>query len=496
MIALLSLLVPALADEPVRPSTWQVGAVRLGLHGHLREIVQLHPAVVVDDVGTVDGGLAQLDQRLRLAFDVEGDGLRLALEADVLTGRLTGGGWAVPWTPDLLRRDEPTAVSLDGQLPRRASLTARIPELGVIDVGLMPAHTWGLGILANGGEAETVFGRVDRGDRMLRARVTVAPVRVRGQPVPLYFTFAYDRVVEDDTARLWLGQEADHVIGSILWNDPKGRKLGVFTTWRTQREPGPAPRPTDVLALDLFGDLPLDVGGTGWQVRLAAEGALLTGTTQRVLTYADVTGTDILSGGALARFQAIAPAQRWTVGLDGGFASATGDPDAGTLQDFTFDDNVNVGLVLFDEVQDAVERGTYARIADPANAGRPPGGSELLVTGGSVRRAAFLNPTVVWKGSWASARLGYVAAWSTGPIANPFTSLRAGGAPRNHLGEAVDDRFYGHEIDAGVSFGGGAATAAWPLRPSLDLQGGVGFLGAALGGGVSGAFLGTARFDW
>ncbi len=484
---------------PPGENRWAFGKTdgSVGVWGHLREIVQYHPNTVVDADGNTSGEVVQLDQRVRVGFDVRGSGLRFAVETDVITGRLAGGTWNQTWDADLLRQNNETAYTLAGFLPRRASLSARIGTIVQLEGGLMPAHNWGLGMLANGGEVETRFGRVDRGDRMLRMRVALAPFHRAGQQLPLFVSVGYDRVVEDDTARWWRGQQADHFLTALLWNDPDGRKLGLFYTYRTQREETVAPRPTDVSVIDLYGDLPIPLAETGWTMRLALEAALITGTSERILAYASPTSTEVLSGGLMGKVEFQSPKKAWAVTVDTGYSSATGDPDAGASNDFTFDDNINAGLVIFDEVIDNLERGLYATLSNPDLSGSVPDGADLLITGGSVRRAAYVNPSFqVHATPWMDVRFGYVGAWSTGPIANAFTTFRAGGEPRNHLDQVVTDRTLGHELDAGFTFGGGEATKAWPARPSLGMQGGVAFLGDALGGGIAGTFLGTLRLDW
>jgi hypothetical protein len=361
----------------------------------------------------------------------------------------------------------------------------------------MPAHRWGLGLLANGGDRNTLFGRVDGGDRMVRIRLTTAPLYRGGQRLPLFFTVGFDHVIEDDTAKLSLGQKAYHVLASVLLRGSSGHRLGAFFTWRTQTEPTEAPRPTSVGVLDLYGKLPLPVANTGWTSELEVEGVVITGRTERVLTYADVTSTRVFSSAIAAELRFVHPDELVTAHLRTGYTSATGDPDAGQLQDFTLDRNYNVGLVLFDELMGATEAGTYALLEDPTLTGGPPDGADGLVTEGSVRRAAWLWPAVeVHPLGWFDVRAGYLAAWSTGPIAQPFYTARNGGTPTNHLNQETSGRFLGHEVQWGLGFGRGPRVATWPVRPRLWVEGGHAFASDNLGGGVHTLVRGTLQLDW
>ncbi len=465
--------------------------------GSIRYIGATHPDFVVDPYGTKVGQDFALDSRYRLALGAGWKGLRAETQWDFLTGQVAGDTWDLPVTLDARRRDDLTATSREGIVPRRASLTARSDDGFIIEAGLVPATTWGLGMLANGGEGDPLFGRTDRGDRMLRFRMTAFPFSHGDQPLPIFLTVAFDRVVEDDTARWRDGQIAYQVVGSLLWADPLGRKGGVFYTYRTQTEPGDVKRPTDVSAIDGYVDMPLALGDSGWKARFAAEGAGLVGSTQRTLTYADPTSTKIRSGGFAALVSFDAPNSEARVQLRGGFASASGDPDSSKLQDFTFDSNYDVGMILFDELMGGVEAGTYALLTDTTNAGRPPYGADGLLTEGSFRRATYIQPAITYAPiDWLEVRLGYVAAWGTGPIAQPFTTFRNGGTPTNHLGQETHGNYMGSEIDWAVGLGRGPHTLPWWFRPRLVVQGAAAIVGKNLGGGTLNQVMITGQVDW
>lgn len=482
--------------------------VRLGkgwtfeAHGHLREVLTLPPDAQVDARGTTIGQGAVLDNRLRLGAGFGYESFKVETEWDLFTAQIAGDTWDIPGMEDQRRRDRLDPLSREAFVPRRASFSAvfqdkagsRVP-LMLVEAGLMPATWWGLGILANGGERDTRFGRVDGGDRMVRARATLAPVRSGGERLPLFFTVGGDAVIEDDTSVWREGQRTWHGLFSTVWRGPEGLTGGLFYTYRHQTEPGALPRPTSVHVIDAHVAADLDL--SGWRLSLATEDALVVGTTQRALAYAAPDRTDVLSGALVGRIEAEDPKGLVIPRLDLGWTSASGDPDDGSLHDFTLDRNVNVGVVLFDELMGGVEAATYALLDDPTLSGGPPDGADALVTEGSVRRAAWIWPTVaVDPLDWLRLKAGYLAAWSTGPIAQPFYTFRAGGRPTNHLDQATDGRFLGHEVQWGVDLGDGPATADWPVRPKLFVEGGVGLPSDDLGGGTLVLVRGTARIDF
>lgn len=466
--------------------------------GHLRHLVESYPDVPVDAEGSTIGQGLVLDQRLRAGMSFGSAGFEIGTEWDLMTGQVAGDTWDLG-DIDERGRDEHRAWTLDGFIPRWVGIRARTPMPGfLIEAGLQPSTTWGVGMLANGGQGTTLFGRVDRGDRVLRGRVSAVPFRMKdGQVLPLSFTLGIDRVVEDELAEWKDGEEAYQVIFSVLYRDPFGRAGGVFYTFRTQNQGGDDPRPTNVHVIDGYAEGNVAVGDKGWKLRFAAEGAVIAGSTQYVLTYADRTSTEVLSGGIAGEFDATSGSGEVDVHLRAGWSSATGDPDAGTLGDFTFDRNYNVGLILFDEIMAGVEAATYNLLDDVSNSGSVPSGADLLVNEGSVRRAAYLQPAVsIRPVDYVLLRVGTVHAFATGPVAQPFYTFRAGGSPRSHLNQAPEGNYLGSEIDAHVEIEPGPDTDAWPVRPKLLLETGVALPGQPLGGGTYWLVRAGLRADW
>lgn len=488
---------PHLVRHDVNDSGWFVES-----RGDLRFIGSLPPDLQVDPFGTMVGQGPVLDSRLRAYVAGGWKDWKLATEWDLFAGQLAGDTWDIPGEEDSRRRDALTALSGEGFLPRRISLQGRVGDILSIEAGLIPANTWGLGILANGGEALPFVGRVDRGDRMIRLRMTTGPLRGAQGPIPVFLTLAADRVVEDDLARMSDGQEAWHAVASALWAEPNGRRLGVFFTYRHQLEPRDGSGVTDddrrktaAAVIDVYGDLPVMVGD--WRLRFAAEAAGIAGTTKKILTYGDLERTRIRSAGAALEIDVTEPGGVVGLHLRTGWASGSGDSDRGILQDFSFDGAYNVGLVLFDELGGSLEAGTYALLQDPEHSGQGPDGAEILVSEGSVRRATYLWPAVTVEPlDWLDLRLGFVAAWGSAPVSQAFTTYRAGGEPRNQLDEPTSGYAMGTELHWQVGLGRGLTTERWLFRPQLAIQGGHAFPSANLGGGSLHKVMATARLRW
>ena len=116
--------------------------------------------------------------------------------------------------------------------------------------------------------------------------------------------------------------------------------------------------------------------------------------------------------------------ERWgdlVVSVELGYASGDADPNDGVTRRFTFDQNHNVGLVLFDHVL-AYKTARAATIAaDPNIVHRASPGLQFLPSEGGVFGAAYLYPTVVVRpASWVDLKAGMVIAQTTADLVDPF----------------------------------------------------------------------------
>jgi hypothetical protein len=424
---------------------------------------------------------------------------RISTEWDLMTGQLVGDLWDIPGTIDARKRDRYAAISPEGFVPRRAAITVTPNDSITIEAGLVTSQ-WGLGMLANNGANDPFFGRNDFGDRVVRFRFTGRPIK------PLFITGAFDWVIGDDTSEFASRQLTFQAVGSVVYRDLI-RQAGIYAVYRHQEESDG--RATDVAVIDVYaarwGDLFHDMERTretGWHLRLAMEGALIIGRTNRALSYNEREALTVLSGGLSGIATLYGPQKRLGFHVRGGLATSDRDGDDGFSSNFTFDRDFDVGFVLFDHVQGGVEAATHALVTDPENTGYPPDGAETIVTEGAFRRGVFLQPIVtVSPVDWLEFRFGVVAAATTAPVRHPFYAFRAGGADRNHHNVKPSSRYLGTEVDWAVRIGGEVPVPS-DAKPRVEalIQGGHAILGGALRAGedeeVVHHLLITGRVRW
>ncbi len=481
----------AAAPEPVTPPLRD----RFSTTGEVRLLGSLPPTgLVLDTEGHTLGQGAVLDGRLRAGLGYREDTWGIRTEWDLLSGQLAGDPWDVRGTEDERGRDAMGFSEADTLVARRLSVDGRLGVVGV-EAGLVTSH-WGLGLVANDGAHDPDFGRSDFGDRVIRVRVGTRPIVGK----PLTVVLAGDRVVADDTAT-WSpftgGQAAWQGIASVVWGEADAAHAGLYGVYRHQTE-ADALRTTEVGVIDLYGDAPVALGG--WTLRVAGEAAGIFGSTSRAQSYTSTDGLAVRSAGALALVEARPDALKDVLRIvaRGGWATGDGNPDDGVSQDFSFDRDLDAGMVLFDELQGAVDAAAYAQVSDPTHSGGAPYGAEALVGEGAVRHAAFVQPVVgVTPRPWLDLKAGALLAWNTSPISQSFATYRNGGVPVNHLGDATAGYWLGTELDWAVTVGNVDATVLGvKAKPALVLQGGHLLASAEMGGGVVSLVTATGRIRW
>ncbi|MEQ1503065.1 MAG: hypothetical protein ABMB14_12585 [Myxococcota bacterium] len=188
----------------------------------LRAIGSVVEPFAVDADGTTLAWGPAIDTRIRLGLGLAQDPVRVGLGLDVMTGQLLGATWNLG-AIDERGRAANDALTLAGVVPRHAFVGARLPWLDV-QAGLDTSQ-WGLGMLANDGASDPLFGRTDFGDRVVRLRLATQPA---GEATPLYVILAGDRVVADESARWSDGDVAWQVVGALLYRKP-GASKGACT---------------------------------------------------------------------------------------------------------------------------------------------------------------------------------------------------------------------------------------------------------------------------
>ena len=477
---LLLLATPALAQDDGL-TTW----------GDLRWIASEVSDFEVDAEGTTLGQGAWVDQRLRIGGALPIGISKLETEWELSTAQLFGDTWDLPGTEDARGRGwRRTRV-----LPRTLAATTYLGNFQV-QAGLVTSH-WGLGILANDGAHDPWFGRTDFGDRVVRLRLTRIPYESGPPPrISQFTTVAVDWVIEDDIGALHDGQLAFQAIVSSLWKGREGRQWGAYSVFRQQRERN-RQQQTNALAVDIFADGNWDLGN--WNLRLAGEGAVLAGRTNRSSSYTSRDSLAIAQVGAAGLAHLTSPDSVLEFRLRAAYASGDGNPDDGLAADFRFDRDFSAGTVTFDQVVGAVDVATHALLTDPDIAGKPPDGVDVLVSEGAFHRAAFVQPSASARIlPFAHLRLGATFSVATAPFTQPFYTYRAGGSPRTYRNTLANGRLLGTEINTSLRFSNLGEGAVF--QPTFELQTGHLIAGPALQAGVCGMtvhhMMAIARVQW
>lgn len=460
--------------------------------GEARVGATIPPDFVVDAEGNKVGQDLVLDTRLRVGLGATTHGVSLRTEWDLLDNQLFGDPWDIRGTEDARHR-ESVGVTGNSFAARRLALDGRVGPLAM-EGGIVTSH-WGLGMLANDGAHDPEFGQTEFGDRVLRLRLATRPI----ENVPLTFGIAGDRVLEDETADWNIfedgGEAAYQALASVMYGTPEKGRVGIYGVYRDQVE-SDLIRQTQVGVIDVYADFPVKLASV--DLRFAAESAGIFGTTNRGASYNSRDGLAVSSGG----FTALAEAKVKPIDLRGvlrfGLASGDENPDDGSSGAFSFDRDFDVGMVMFEQVQGAVDAAAYAQLTDPEHSGGAPDGAESIVGEGAFRQAMFVQPIAsVAPIKNVEVKVGVLLAWATTPISQPYATYRNGGVPANFLGETTEGYDLGSEIDWSLKLGDREVKVLRAkVTPAILIQGGHYFASADMGGGVHHLATGSVRLRW
>ncbi len=384
------------------------------------------------------------ETRLRVNPEVHWGGFGFAAEADTAVGAIFG----LPPDGVFASRTPHPAFS---PLELRQLYVEYKWKAGVFRVGQQLSQ-WGLGILANGGGRDSEageFGQQHFGSLTYRAMIAGRPLFKLGgifrgvEPV-----VAADLVVRDDTAQLSRGDDALQAVFGLRINVDADRNLGLYAVYRRQRARGVTDnaRATDVVVIDFAGK---------WQFARTPSRALnvgfeiagITGTTTQGRTVSVPVHT-VRQLGAAAKLSY--RSGRTQVYLDWGYASGDHNPNDERSDNFRFNRDYKVGLVLFDEVLGWQSARSATRAADPNSMGMPPEGVELAPTGGAVTSAWYVFPRLRYGiREWFDLYGGPLFAFSTARLTDPFNSALGGGTAINYLAGSPGS-ILGTELDFGA----------------------------------------------
>jgi hypothetical protein len=325
--------------------------------------------------------IAPLMTRVRVTPELHLGPFGLIAEADAATGAVFGA-------PDVTA-DLPESVQTKHQIATRVPFPAfaalepfGIRKLyleyqwatGAFRVGQQTSQ-WGLGLLANDGARDSEagdFGQAQFGNLTYRALLSARPFFGLGGPWKAVETsVAADLIVRDNLAEFTLGDRAFQAVVALRFAKDAEHFVGVYGVYRNQRNvhvpAADGGKATDVFVVDVAGRWQLlKRGKRSFKVGFEAVG--LAGTTTQARNESAALLKVVQFGAALKSAYTIS---RTTVYFDAGFASGDQNPADDRIENFRFDRDFKVGLVLFDHVLAYQSARSAARASDPQLTGVP-----------------------------------------------------------------------------------------------------------------------------
>ncbi|MBL9039367.1 MAG: hypothetical protein JNG84_12690 [Archangium sp.] len=388
--------------------------------------------------------VAPLLTRVRASPEVHLGGFGLIAEADTATGAILG-------TPSA------TLVGTRVPYPPISPLELRKLYLeykwasGAFRVGQQTMN-WGLGLLANDGAKDPEagdFGQQHFGNLSYRALLAVRPFYNWGGRWKAFETaFAADLVVRDNFGEFAKDDRAFQGVLAVRFAKDTENQFGVYAVYRNQRNIAVTDggKATDVVVVNLAGKWEF-LKRRDRELKLGLEAVTINGTTTQARSdNAALLGVHQFGAAAKGAFRI----RQTTLLLDWGYASGDQNPGDDQIQNFRFDRDFKVGLVLFEQVMAYQSARAGVRASDPNLVGVAPEGADLLGTAGSVTGAWYIFPRVKQAiRPWLDVYGGPLFAFGTARLADPFNSRIGGGQAVNSLG-GRPGLYMGTEIDVGL----------------------------------------------
>ncbi len=388
--------------------------------------------------------IAPLQTRVRVSPEIRLGGLGLIAEADAVTGAIIG----IP--SDTLVGDRQPVPHIRALELRKIYLEYKWAT-GAFRVGQQTSQ-WGLGLLANDGSRDAEagdFGQANFGNLTYRALLSARPLFGKGGRWRAFeVALAADLIVHDNLADFSTGDRAFQGVLALRFNKDAENNFGIYGVYRNQRnlfvtDGGKA---TDVVVIDFAGRWQL-LKRRNREFKVGWEFVGITGTT----TQARNENASILKVGQFGMaLKSTYRVGRTYIYLDGGYASGDQNPSDDKVENFRFDRDYKVGLVLFDQVMAYQSGRSGVRASDPTLAGVAPEGADLIGTAGSISGAWYLFPRVrIAMADWLDAFGGPLFAFGTAKLTDPFNTRINGGTSLNPLGGRPGN-YLGTELDLGV----------------------------------------------
>ena len=430
----------------------------------------------LDETGFASQQKSWLEHRLRLTPKIveigQNSGIEIQGSFDLLSGEFAGDVANDFRGYGLTDRSKRLGFDAQGFDFRYLFVQLRMP-FGLLQLGQMP-NQWGMGMVANNGNGENVtdFGDPRFGDIVDGALFATRPLvgllgpkSVLAQQVALalaaqiIYRDRYASLVVRNGGGLQWGDVAWQGVAALLYDPAEGTRAGVYVARRVQSFAASGgdlhiwvfdayarhTQPLGPLVLSLEAEAAQIYGGTSHAPNLSALGT----------TRVSQQGLALRAGVARGQIEGE---------LEGGYASGDANPFDAQANEFQFNRDYKVGLVLFDQVLMFQSQNAARRLSDPNLTGTPPPGLDLLPTEGAVANALYLKPTVRWKRGGLRVVGSVLFARAPQPVLDPYQAL-VSSAATNAFGHSAG-RNYGVELDGAVGYDA-------RLSGALGLQAGV-----------------------
>lgn len=382
--------------------------------------------------------------RVRVSPEVHWARFGLIAEADTATGAVLG---------------TPSAELVGSRVPYPSIAALDLRKLyleyswasGAFRVGQQTSN-WGLGLLANDGAHDPEagdFGQQQFGNLTYRGLLAVRPFfSLGGHWRALETAFAADLIVRDNIAELSHGDRAFQGVFALRYVKDEANSVGVYAVYRSQRNINVSDggKATDVFVVDVAAKWQL-IKRHHRALNVGFEAVAINGTTTQARhENAALLGVHQYGAAAKAAYRF----RQTTLLLDWGFASGDHNLSDDQVQNFRFDRDFKVGLILFDQVMAYQSARSAIRAADPNLTGRPAEGLDLLGTASSITGAWYLFPRVKHAlRAWLDVYTGPLFAFSTAALTDAFNTRISGGTSVNPFGVKAGG-YLGTEFDLGL----------------------------------------------
>ncbi len=331
--------------------------------------------------------------------------------------------------------------------PRHLYLEALLP-FGLLRAGQM-GSMWGMGMLANDGDQDPVFGTVFGGDIVERVLFATKPFYKLNNEYIKDFVLAIagDLVFDDITAKLYKGDLAWQAVVALRWSWKK-QSAGFYFVYRNQTKKDD--RKLEIYAIDFTAHLAMDFIHN-LEGYVEAETVYITGETTLARSILYPGGHDVSQFGIVGRLglKWLETINFW---LELGYASGDSNAYDDSIKQLTMDPSRKVGLILFPEVlawQSA--RGAVLAGHDEIT-GQDNPGIELLPSNGGVSGSFYFNPVLRAKPlKWLEANVGLVVARASTYLISAWEQ-KSHGAPAGYLGGSASQTNLGVELDGSLWF--------------------------------------------